>query len=668
MAIPSLAAQKQGQASVTADNLNTFIQGCTTFAQLRAFIGLPNMQVYAAGGVALGDGLQGQFIWNGTTTAADNGISIIKPSGAGSMGAWVRISFSIVIPGLIILTPSGGDDGPILTGLTEPVLLTGGTFQIQSTTTVPVPAIVVPDTLINIATGKTITFNHGFTATIGPVFTNALAGEGTVTFNPAFIDVGYPEWWGAVTNSPTTNCGPPIQAAVAALPITQMQLGGYYCQSTITISTNGRVLRGIGDTQLCAATGTAGGPGTGAVDPHATQIVLTSPSAIGIVVGTLQQADPGTPFVQNVDLKSFTVVRATAAFPLGVSGAAPIDNPASGSSLFGGPALPCGIVWCWVDLCRTSDVMCIEHSAGFYLYGCVESYWDHCSALRYTPGQNSSNDNFSGFYLDYSAPLTGDNAGNASVYIDYCRAFSNCPTQTYTYAAGLTTNQGFVDLFIFKFESGVIQYGIDCQGSGNTGPAFNSEDLHLTECYLDSASIVTMRIQNAGNFSNIEINGGYLNSINGTCLLLSTIGGMVSVSGVGAIDTTTSTGLSIDNVNQISCVGNTWDNFAQPITITNMSESEIRDVIHRVTGSSTFPAITAVGITRSLIACSVGGPANSYTVGVFIDSTSTFNDIYCTKLEPITIGGAGNKIVFNGSPWGGGGTFGTGNIATGVLG
>lgn len=94
MAAPALSAQIQGQGTVGADNFNTYEQTCDVFAELRAFVGLPGIQVFARGGEEIADGLQGAFYWNSTSTASDDGVNFIKPpatGGAGTPGCWVRI-------------------------------------------------------------------------------------------------------------------------------------------------------------------------------------------------------------------------------------------------------------------------------------------------------------------------------------------------------------------------------------------------------------------------------------------------------------------------------------------------------------------------------------------------------------------------------------------------
>lgn len=86
-----LTRYQQGLGSVNADGLNTFVQGCDTYADLRGFIGQDQMQVYVRGAEAVNDGYQGSFYWDSSSTATDNGFSIIEPNGV-TQGAWLRLS------------------------------------------------------------------------------------------------------------------------------------------------------------------------------------------------------------------------------------------------------------------------------------------------------------------------------------------------------------------------------------------------------------------------------------------------------------------------------------------------------------------------------------------------------------------------------------------------
>ena len=97
MTAPLLVAQIQGQGTVSADNLNTYIQNCTNIEQLRLFIGLPGMCVFIDGTVAPGDGGAGPFYWNTTSIGPDNNSTVIVPQ-PGVPGAWVRLAISETSP------------------------------------------------------------------------------------------------------------------------------------------------------------------------------------------------------------------------------------------------------------------------------------------------------------------------------------------------------------------------------------------------------------------------------------------------------------------------------------------------------------------------------------------------------------------------------------------
>jgi hypothetical protein len=97
MGVPSPAVYVQGQGSVSADQLNTFVQGGMLYADLRSFVGLSGMQASLIGGSSPADGDQGQFYWNASlSNPVDNGYSIIVPGGS-AQGAWVRMPTSGLI-------------------------------------------------------------------------------------------------------------------------------------------------------------------------------------------------------------------------------------------------------------------------------------------------------------------------------------------------------------------------------------------------------------------------------------------------------------------------------------------------------------------------------------------------------------------------------------------
>ena len=166
MSIPALNAAIQGQGTVSADNLNTYVQTAQMAPQLRDFVGLPGMLVQLQGILEPNDGSGGWFYWNSTGTQPDDNLNYIVPTGT-TTGEWERSSFiSAVGPGdftTIIVSGLSTLADVIIGGILSKSLDTGliGSGSTQGTAT-PLSA------QINIAT--TVGLNTGF---ILPIITEA---------------------------------------------------------------------------------------------------------------------------------------------------------------------------------------------------------------------------------------------------------------------------------------------------------------------------------------------------------------------------------------------------------------------------------------------------------------------------------------------------------------
>ncbi len=101
MSAPQLTQFVQGQGSVSADMLNGFEQTCDYALQLRSFIGTTGNQVFARGLSAPNDGYAAPYYWDSTSSASDDGISVIAPNGAGATGRWIRILLSASVVGFL---------------------------------------------------------------------------------------------------------------------------------------------------------------------------------------------------------------------------------------------------------------------------------------------------------------------------------------------------------------------------------------------------------------------------------------------------------------------------------------------------------------------------------------------------------------------------------------
>lgn len=95
---PALTVQSNGQGVLSDQELNTFVQGGALLADLRSFVGLSRMTVQMIGTATPGDGGQGTFYWNTTsTTADDGGATAIQVNGI-LIGRWLRISNTVQGP------------------------------------------------------------------------------------------------------------------------------------------------------------------------------------------------------------------------------------------------------------------------------------------------------------------------------------------------------------------------------------------------------------------------------------------------------------------------------------------------------------------------------------------------------------------------------------------
>jgi hypothetical protein len=114
MTAPRLSAYIQGQGTVSADNLNTFMQTADDTSQLRNLTGVPGISVMLRGVTVPNDGDGGFFYWNAFGTQPDDNFNYITPAGT-FVGQWVRLDFPSTSSGTIF-----------------PMIIVTGTSNLQS--------------------------------------------------------------------------------------------------------------------------------------------------------------------------------------------------------------------------------------------------------------------------------------------------------------------------------------------------------------------------------------------------------------------------------------------------------------------------------------------------------------------------------------------------------
>lgn len=161
-----------------------------------------------------------------------------------------------------IYGPSGLSDDSveiIAANTAGSVILSAGTYLIASNMTLSRHVTMLAGAVLQISSGKTVTFNGGFSAPIQPVF--SVVANNQVAFSSQFTSVVYPEWWGAKADNSTDNFLP-LNCATRSWPnnydhgVVQLQNGVYRTSDVIELYfTSNCVLQGYID--LARATNTS---------------------------------------------------------------------------------------------------------------------------------------------------------------------------------------------------------------------------------------------------------------------------------------------------------------------------------------------------------------------------------------------------------------------------
>lgn len=604
----------------------------------------------------------------GWTALASGTAGTIFLSDGANPPTWAQVAPGF--GGLVAIAPNNGVTNATsalttLAALNVPLFIPLGTYLITGSITFTQPVTFAAGAVILCSTAAVVvTFSKGLTASVGQIF-NLSGGAVAVLSN---ILTGCPEWWGAITGSPTTDCGPAINACIVAAPVTLLQMATYYINTLISIQIDGRAMVGQAESQL-QTTG-PGSPGTGTLSANATNIVLMNNgtgTTNGVQIGSSAGSQPSQ-LVQFVRLKDINIFSATASAAFGVSGALAIQNPASGVS----PA-PTGVIMRWCANCTLERVLTAEFSYGFSRYGTIENYMLNCTALRYTPGTHTGNDFWTGFYHDNSAPL-GANSGNASVYMNRCRAFSNEAVSlapTYSYNAACQFFDGYTDSYIVQLESGNCGYGIDAVGRSSTAIDAQTEDLIIEACVLDSCRNVGVRVTVGGPQTAVQIQNTYIGVTLATSpvsigIEVLNVHGSVNIQGnqIIGVQGNPATGLRVDTSSGVVSRGNIYTDMQDPVIITTSFNVRCEDIINCAAQGPATAGVQITDLTRGVIDCDIHTSNATATIPCGVDligSSNTHVVVRMGNVDPTYI--TGNPLQSNGSAVTTNGTFSTNCLA-----
>jgi hypothetical protein len=513
-----------------------------------------------------------------------------------------------------------------------------GRYRIQSNLRFEAPVALAYGAVLETAGEATIAFAGGLNAGVYQIFELAQGSE--VSIDPRFTTDGRPEWWGARTNASDVDCRAAVQACLDACVRTLLQGADYYIGDTVKLRHHGHSLIGVAASQLD--------------HPGCSRLMLTSASADGLQVG-LDSAPPNAKrWLEHGRVCDLVIQRVPK-----------IANPAAGFR-----NAPCGVRLQWAVTCYLERVETLEHSHGFFISGTVHCYLNYCQALRYVAGENKQNDFFYGFCMDNSVS-TGFNSGNASLYISHCSTFST-QAVSFSESCGIRSFAGFTDTFITGFECALVEYGLRMSGRAAAGADYQTEDLIIAECVLDSPVKVGILIETAGPVTAAQIHNCYVAPAGpGTAIEVRDCHGAVSIVGcqIIAAPTSTTTGLKVTNSKGVSSMNTIFTDVSAPVVFERAVACRMLDTINDPQQKSTEPAVRLSNARQVYLAPIVTGLPGTRSAGVFLVGEGNFGiEVNCTGISASALSHADNKLISDGAPVRTPGPFGKGNLASGILG
>ena len=519
-------------------------------------------------------------------------------------------------------------------------LIVNSTITVSTNVTVPstVDLQVSNEGIFNIATAVTLTINGPFECGIFQAFN--CTGTGKVVFSSQFTTVGYPEWWGASTNA-GIDATAAISACFTACTVTKLQATDYYVATTLKLDVAGHELIGSG----CFYNGVAG---------DSTRVISLTGTSNVIQLGP--DAEPATINLHTAGmrLQNLQVSRASA------------PNIASGCA---------GVINRWTLYSQIRDVKSVESIYGFYYKGTVAAYTQNCWAFRSSAGTGAGTDFWYGFYIDGLDVLSGASGGNASIY--FTDTNSNNVIDLGVNSSGYYVDGAWADTSITNPEATGCAIGINLQGNALGTINYGETDLNIVKPVIDAFTVAGIYINNTSPYGAISIIGGFAapsgaGTPTGTIYLNNSLAS-VSITSfqhvLGPNASITGGLVAVDSENIFSS-GNCYLECAGiPVSLSGVANSLFMDkAINNGTTASAVVQMTNSSRNKLEMICA-GGSAKFGLGYQGISTGNTYNEFNCTGLDANTISaGSANKLNVNSVQITATGTFGTGNLASGVMG
>jgi hypothetical protein len=486
-------------------------------------------------------------------------------------------------------------------------------------------------------TGGTLAFSGGIDAAPGDnIFLDAV-GIAQVDVNNTLTPEGWVDWFGYDANA--------IETCHAIFRVNRFGPRDYFADRTVILDKSNRFVIG--------ARGSAEGSG-------GTRIVLTGGATASqpvVRVGTLN-----------------TSVVASTARRLNITGINTIRdgvvNPAASGRRE--DAVPGWLIAGWYESEITN---CFDYGSPIHyrVYGTITCTMRDCYGVRPNAGaSNGFPDFYTAFCIGGYSTSFGFIGANASLTID------NCGT-----AGGVGTDRmglflfGYVgDTWTRLFECSQIEYGILVDGRDAGGTTISAltahQDVRIRECVLDALLFRGLWIRGINGGGHVTCTGNYisLNAAGDGALLQDCL---------GAVSFTDEDYIASPSLNNIGIRGVVSKRFtiAPSCKLKNFRTGMDFDNCQRFGAEATISRTSTGGtdgvklalVSDATIAPIIDGEVVAYDYGVNASTLTTKCKVDPTgiNIAALSTGAAARKIWYNGATWGGGGTFGTGNVATGVL-
>jgi len=310
----------------------------------------------------------------------------------------------------------------------------------------------------------------------------------------------------------------------------------------------------------------------------------------------------------------------------------------------------------------------------FRVYGTVACFIRKSGGVRVTAGTaNGFPDYYTAFAVGGDATSFGFIGANASLTIDKCYTSGGVGVDRH----GLLLFGYIGDTWVYKFEDSQLEYGAVIDGNTSTGAAITAltahQDVRFEGGILDAMLFRCLTVQNINKGGSVSIGGRTYCALNAAsdAVLINACAGLVALESMDIVAASGSAnfGVRIAGSKRVTVDHSVHIKDARVgLKAESSANLVLKPTITRaVTGGTN--AVELAGVGRSIVQPVVSADVAAFDYGIVSDTASTYNEANVTGVDfnCFTTTSATRKIWHNGSTWGGGATFGTGNVATGVL-